>query len=154
MHSHFCIKEYKDQIKTVETNYALGKITEEIYTRVISEIRQNMQPLQEEMTKGSFQLSNHEKLVVKALENLSNLLIMWNKQNLLGKKIMIKSLYPKGILVDGKNMLYRTENKNQFIAYIQDIAGVDGQIKKRNSETKINFSALVAPTRIELISNV
>ena len=103
----------------------MGKITEEIYTRVISEIRQNMQPLQEEMTKGSFQLSNHEKLVVKALENLSNLLIMWNKQNLLGKKIMIKSLYPKGILVDGKNMLYRTENKNQFIAYIQDIAGVD-----------------------------
>ncbi len=79
---------------------------------------------------------------------------MWNKQNLLGKKIMIKSLYPKGILVDGKNMLYRTENKNQFIAYIQDIAGFDGQIKKRNSETKFNFSALVAPTRIELISNV
>ncbi len=148
------VKEYKDQIKTVETNYALGKITEEIYTRLLSEIRQNMQPLQEEMTKGSFQLSNHEKLVVKALENLSNLLIMWNKQNLLGKKIMIKSLYPKGILVDGKNMLYRTQNKNPFIAYIQDITGVDGQTKKRNSETKFNFSALVAPTRIELISNV
>ena len=49
---------------------------------------------------------------------------------------------------------FPTENKNQFIAYIQDIAGVDGQIKKRNSETKINFSDLVAPTRIELISNV
>jgi hypothetical protein len=79
-------------------------------------------------------------------------LIMWNKQNLLGKKIMIKSLYPKGILVDGKNMLYRTENKNQFIAYIQDIAGFDGQIKKRKSETKINFSALVEALR--LLSNL
>lgn len=67
---------------------------------------------------------------------------------------MIKSPYPKGILVDGKNMLYRTQNKNPFIAYIQDITGVDSQTKKRNSETKFNFSALVAPTRIELISNV
>ena len=49
-------------------------------------------------------------------------------------------------------MLYRTENKNQFIAYIQDIAGFDGQIKKRKSETKINFSALVEALR--LLSNL
>ena len=144
------VKEYKDQIKTVESNYALGKISEEIYTRVLSEIQQNLRPLQEEMAKGVFQLSNPEKLVVNAVENLSNLLVMWDKQDLLGKKIMIKSLYPKGIFVDVKNMLYRTQNKNVFIEYIQDITGDYGQTKKRNSEPKFNYSALVARSRIEL----
>ena len=144
------VKEYKDQIKTVESNYAIGKISEEIYKRVLSELQQNLRPLQEEMAKGVFQLSNPEKLVVNAVENLSNLLVMWDKQDLLGKKIMIKSLYPKGIFVDVKNMLYRTQNKNVFIEYIQDITGDYGQTKKRNSEPKFNYSALVARSRIEL----
>ena len=77
-------------------------------------------------------------------------LVMWDKQDLLGKKIMIKSLYPKGIFVDVKNMLYRTRNKNMFIEYIQDITGDYGQTKKRNSELTFNYSALVARSRIEL----
>ena len=102
------------------------------------------------MAKGIFQLSNPEKLVVNAVENLSNLLVMWDKQDLLGQKIIIKSLYPKGIFVDAKNMLYRTQNKNVFIEYIQDITGDYGQTKKRNSEPKFNYSALVARSRIEL----
>ena len=38
--------------------------------------------------------------------------------------------------------------------YIQDITGNYGQTKKRNSELKFNYSALVAPARIELASNV
>jgi hypothetical protein len=45
-------------------------------------------------------------------------------------------------------------SQNIFIKYIQDVTGDNGQTKKRNSETKFNYSALVAGSRIELASNV
>jgi hypothetical protein len=93
--------------------------------------------------KGVFQLSNHEKMAVNAVTNLSNLLTMWNKQDLMGRKLLVKTLYPKGIVVDREKTLYRTQNQNVFIEYIQDLTGDNGQTKKRNSELKFNYSALV-----------
>jgi site-specific DNA recombinase len=144
------VQEYKAQIKTVETNHALGKITEEIYTRVLADIQEKLFPLRAELAKGVFQLSNHEKMVVSAVTNLSNLLTMWYKQDLMGRKLLVKTLYPKGIVVDREKTLYRTQNQNVFIEYIQDITGDHGQTKKRNSELKFNYSALVARSRIEL----
>ena len=59
-----------------------------------------MDPLRLELDKGIFQLSNHEKMVVSAVTNLSNLLTMWDKQDLMGRKLLVKTLYPKGIVVD------------------------------------------------------
>ena len=53
-----------------------------------------------------------------------------------------------------ENILYRTQNQNVFIEYIQDITGNYGQTKKRNSELKLNYSALVASPGIEPGSNV
>ena len=100
--------------------------------------------LNTKLAKGVFQLSNHEKMVVSAVTNLSNLLTMWDKQDLMGKKLLAKTLYPSGIVVDRENILYRTQNQNVFIEYIQDITGNYGQTKKRNSELKFNYSALVA----------
>ena len=144
------VKEYKKQIQTVEDNYALGKITEEVQTRVLADIRDKLFPLQAELAKGVFQLSNLEKMVVNAVTNLTNLLTMWEKQDLMGKKLLAKTLYPSGIVVDRENILYRTQNQNVFIEYIQDITGNYGQTKKRNSELKLNYSALVAGSRIEL----
>ena len=109
-----------------------------------------MDPLRAELAKGVFQLSNHEKMAVNAVTNLSNLLTMWNKQDLMGRKLLVKTLYPKGIVVDREKILYRTQNQNVFIEYIQDVTGDKGQTKKRNSELKFNYSALVARSRIEL----
>jgi hypothetical protein len=41
-----------------------------------------------------------------------------------------------------------------FIEYIQDITGDYGQTKKRNSEPKFNYSALVVSEGIEPSSSV
>jgi hypothetical protein len=68
---------------------------------------------------------------------------MWEKQDLMGKKLLAKTLYPSGITVDRENILYRTENQNVFIEYIQDITGNFVKTKKRNSELKLNYSAWV-----------
>ncbi|MEC8739264.1 MAG: hypothetical protein VXX63_05250, partial [Bacteroidota bacterium] len=124
------VKAYKEQIKTIETNLALGKISEEIYQRVLKEIEEKLYPLQVELAKGIFKLSNHEKMVVNAVSNLSNLLTMWEKQDLMGKKLLAKTLYPKGILVDREKILYRTTNQNVFIAFIQGVTrGIADQQK-------------------------
>ena len=45
--------------------------------------------------------------------------------------------------MDREKTLYRTQNQNVFIEYIQDVTGDNGQTKKRNSELKFNYSALV-----------
>jgi hypothetical protein len=61
----------------------------------------------------------------------------------MGRKLLVKTLYPKGIVVDREKILYRTQNQNLFIEYIQDMTGYNGQTKKWNSELKFNYSALV-----------
>ena len=119
---------------------------------MLADIQEKLFPLQAELAKGIFQLSNHEKMVVNAVTNLTNLLTMWEKQDLMGKKLLAKTLYPSGIVVDRENILYRTQNQNVFIEYIQDITGYYGQTKKRNSELKFNYSALVESMR--LLSNL
>jgi hypothetical protein len=96
-------------------------------------------------------LSSFSKLE-DTITNLTNLLTMWEKQDLMGKKLLAKTLYPSGIVVDRENILYRTQNQNVFIEYIQDITGNYGQTKKRNSELKLNYSALVEAIR--LLSNL
>ena len=96
-------------------------------------------------------LSSFSKLE-DPITNLTNLLTMWEKQDLMGKKLLAKTLYPSGIVVDRENILYRTQNQNVFIEYIQDITGNYGQTKKRNSELKLNYSALVES--LILISNL
>ena len=64
----------------------------------------------------------------------------------------VKTLYPKGIIVDREKILYRTQNQNVFIEYIQDVTGNKGQTKKRNSKLKFNYSTLVES--LLLLSNL
>jgi hypothetical protein len=51
-----------------------------------------------------------------------------------------------------ETLCYRTQNKNVFIEYIQDLTGDNGQTKKRNSELKFNYPTLVESIR--LLSNL
>ena len=88
---------------------------------------------------------------MSVVTNLTNPLTMWEKQDLMGKKLLAKTLYPSGITVDRENILYRTENQNVFIEYIQDITGNFVKTKKRNSELKLNYSAWVET--LKLLSN-
>ena len=94
----------------------------------------------------------HFNVESSAVTNLSNLLTIWDKQDLMGRKLLVKTLYPKGIVVDREKILYRTQNQNVFIEYIQDVTGDKGQTKKRNSELKFNYSALVES--MKLLSNL
>jgi len=54
---------------------------------------------------------------------------MWDKQDLMGRKLLVKTLYPKGIVVDREKTLYRTPNQNVFIGYIQDVTADYGKQK-------------------------
>ena len=46
---------------------------------MLADIQEKLFPLQAELAKGVFQLSNHEEMVVSAVTNLTNLLTMWEK---------------------------------------------------------------------------
>ena len=50
---------------------------------------------------------------------------------------------PSGTVVDREKILYRTTNQNVFIAFIQGVTRDSGQTKKRNSEQKFSYAALV-----------
>jgi hypothetical protein len=54
---------------------------------------------------------------------------MWDKQDLMGKKLLVKTLYSTGIIVDREKTLYRTPNQNVFIGYIQDVTGITDKQK-------------------------
>jgi len=51
--------------------------------------------------------------------------------DLMGKKLLAKTLYPKGIVVGREKILYRTTNQNVFIEFIQGLTRDSAQKKAK-----------------------
>ena len=143
------IKDIQRKLDTVDERFALGIIDQQIHQKSTYKFKLELEPLSKEIGASFFDVSNPSIYAEKAIDNLCNLLTLWDKLDVLGKKRIVKSIFPAGISVDKVKSIYRTQNLNVFIDYIQEITRDTTQIKKRNKEVNFTYSALVAPSGIE-----
>ncbi len=64
-----------------------------------------------------------------------------------GKQAICKNTLPNRNSSGLRKTLYRTQNQNVFMEYIQDVTRITDKQKKRNSELKFNYFALVEAIR-------
>lgn len=64
-------------------------------------------------------ISNLDKLLASALDNLTKLIAIWSSSNLDIKRRVQKALFPEGIFYDVKKHEYLTKKTNTFL-YLTD----------------------------------
>ena len=142
--------ELEQKIEALEERYALGEINKVLFDKYSEKFRADLVPIREELSKMEKTLSNPTKHVKNAVEFMSKIQTMWQLSNPEGKSKLLKTIYPKGILFDTENNSYRTSGLNPAIRCMVEMVSGSRETKKRNSDDKLTYSALVARSRIEL----
>ncbi|NGF55583.1 recombinase family protein [Parapedobacter sp. SGR-10] len=93
-----------------------------------------------------------ERSLDKAIQTLTRIDVMYENGTVTDKRAIISSIFPEKITFDGSQ--YRTPRLNSVVRYIYQINNNLHQIKNWKSEDFFHLSGLVAPSRIELLSNV
>jgi site-specific DNA recombinase len=141
------MKDIQKKLDTVDERFALGVIDQQIHQKSTYKFNLELEPLAKEIGSSFLEVSNPSIYAEKAIDNLCNLLTLWDKLDILGKKRITKSIFPEGVSVDKEKSICRTQNFNIFIDYIQEITRDTAQTKKRNKEGNFTYSALVEGSR-------
>ncbi len=137
------------QLSTIERRFVLGDIDREMYMKYKGEFDLEVIKIKDDISNCSFQLSNIEKGIDKAIEYALNLPVLWESGNLEEKKRIQRMVFPEGIIYDFQNDYYRTERVNQLFGVIPVLAG---ELAKKRKATSVSFDSLslfVAGTRLE-----
>lgn len=141
--------ELTKKLETVEERFAFGEISREIHEKVSLKLNNELKEIEEQLNANQYDLSNPEKIAGQAVEILSNLVDLWDSNELQGQLELQNLMFPKGISYDRKIDDYRTIETN-FIAELTHSFSVRLKEKKSGqTNKKIDLSALVALAGIE-----
>ncbi len=143
-----------NELNIISHRFATGKINEDIHKSSNELISGQLIELEAELRKVDVKISNPNKFVDFALKLSQDLNKIWDSGNNQIKQAIQKLVFPTGISFDTATMNYRTNSVNGLFASIAGLARVLGENEKGFSGENPNLSALVVPTRIELVSKV
>jgi site-specific DNA recombinase len=134
---------------TIEERFALGKISEDLFSRVIFKYREDHKILKEQIEENSSDYSNRENDVAELLKFVGNLSEKWVSSSFRAKTALQHFVFPNGIAYNSKTGQYRTEKINPIFEFITNIT--NGAEKKESGLIiQLNDkSALVARRGIE-----
>lgn len=142
-------KEIGRKIEAIEERFVIGEIDKPLYEKFRSKYDKELIEIDTELSKTHITFSNLQKVIKHALEICENPLILWEKLDLYGKRILQNMLFPDGIRYDRQNDLYRTTRINSFFAIIPQLAGLLKGNKKGDSINFDKIPLVVVPPGLE-----
>lgn len=126
----------------LEGKYLFDGLPKTIYDKYLGEIESELSTKRLELGNSSFEISNHKESIEKCVEVSQNISKYWEKSNIELKLIIQNLVFPSGMLIDGKNRRYLTQNVNQIFSFERDIVG-DTEGQKKDPSVKLtNESSL------------
>lgn len=139
----------ENNIDKIERRFALGEIDRELYIKFKAEFEQELMTIQEEIQDSSFNLSNLEIAVEKALNLALNLPGIWASGNLEEKRRIQKLVFPEGIRYDLKNDVYRTDRINYLFLGNALVERESSKKENGTSSKNLNLSRFVPGKGVE-----
>ena len=129
-------------------------IDDEEYLDIKRKCRDKIEKLEEQLSKDGSDTKqiNIDRVLDRAIQNIVNIPRLYSEGGVQTKRAIIGSIFPEKLEFDGKT--YRTARMNVAADCIFQLNNRLPQNKNRRSDTFNHFSCLVAPSRIELLSNV
>lgn len=99
------IKKKEKELEQVETNYTLCSDTkrQSIFEKVIARLEQEIKDLNTEYMKYDTEILNLDKFIDYAFSMRRNLFMLWELQELEGKRRLQKLVFPNGFYYDKNN---------------------------------------------------
>lgn len=148
------IDRFNARLSVARNKLLSETIDDEEYLEIKKECKDQIESLEKQLSKDGSDTKkiNIDKSLDKALQSLVNISKLYSEGEIDTKRAIIGSIFPEKLEFDGK--AYRTARMNVIANHIFQINSELLQKKNRTNESKFHLSCLVAPSRIELLSNV
>lgn len=148
------IDQLNARISVARNKLLSETIDDEDYLEIKKECKERIESLEEQLSKDGSDAKkiNIDKSLDRALQNIANIPKVYREGEINTKRAIIGSIFPEKLEFDGKT--YRTARMNVIASNIFQINNELALKKNRTDENKFHLSCLVAPSRIELLSNV
>lgn len=127
------------KLDTVEENFALNKISFDVFEKISKKFQDEMKPIQEDIQKLSFKLSNPQELIEYNVQHAINLAFRWETGDHYTRTKLQNLIFPEGIYYDRKLDEYRTQNVNIIFEVIQRVSE---NIIKKKGDSSLNIFEL------------
>ncbi len=144
------VKEIKNKLRRLENRFIEEELTKELYLKNIGKLLDEKTQIEAELTKMTEGVSNLEECVEKVISYSLNLASVWSSADYTTKQRIQFWLFPEGISYNKENDGCRTFRINSVFRYIA--CQKQGLLNEKSGipELNIEYSALVAGSRIEL----
>jgi site-specific DNA recombinase len=149
------LNEVKEKLNTLEERYAMGEFEDkEVYERLKTRFRNEINGINNEISKVDLKLSNQDNFVNYSVKLSSKLNVMWGSGSFELKQSLQNLIFPEGVTYNFQNNTYRTCRANSVFALI---ATQSSFLEKKETEIYTCYgknSGMVVPTGIEPVSKV
>ncbi|WP_298416626.1 recombinase family protein [uncultured Kordia sp.] len=146
------LKTIKEKFEKIQERYAIGEIDTVIYNKFSKKFSEEMDKIENEINKTSFEKSNLDFYIDKSINLISNLHNMWNLSDYTQKQQLQNLLFPNGILYDKENDTCRTLKTNSILELTNSLSVILNQKNSGQKNNNVNLSALVAGTGLEPVT--
>jgi site-specific DNA recombinase len=124
------LTKIENNLNTIERRYVLGEVDSALYDKYKAEFDNELSRIKEEIGNCTFNLSNLENALERAIGYALDLPALWESADLEEKRRIQNIVFPEGIAYDFQNHCYRTERVNVLFKAIPVVAGIIGGKKK------------------------
>ncbi|WP_417364476.1 recombinase family protein [Galbibacter sp.] len=146
------LKELGVQKDNLERKYAFDNLKPELFDKFDKELTGKIEALNVEKSKLGISISNLNKKIEKCVEVTQNISDYWKHGSIENKVRVQKLVFPSGIVIDPKNLQYRTSEVNSVFSVISSIVIGKGAKSKNASSNLDDASRLVAGTGLEPVT--
>ena len=126
------ITELEKDKNNVEERFALGKIPEELYQRMLTKIDAEIYVIKEKPQTPEIDTSNFKINLNKTINFIQNVSEYWIKGGIVVKRKIQRLLFPSGILYNPENRQYLTPEVNQLFHVTLELSRVSEDEKKNS----------------------
>ena len=148
------MKQLDKKIEDVMLKFGLGTIPENVYNLTYDTLTKQKSEVSKQLTEAKSNQSNLDKTTNNAMLTACKLGDLWERGSFDNKQKIQNLVYPEGIYWDKENKCYRTIQENETLRVIRTLSSSYGEDKIKTEEKPCDFSSVVAPSRIELLSKV
>jgi len=124
--------ELEQDKSNVEERFALGKIPEELYQRMLTKIEAEIYELKEKHQIPEIDTSNFKNNLNKTVNFIQNVSEYWINGSIEVKKKIQRLVFPSGFLYNPENRQYLTPEVNQLFRETSELSRVLEDVKKNS----------------------
>ncbi len=143
-------QEITAKLNRIEERFIEEEITKDLYLKYVEKFKEEKKIIEQTLNESINEVSNLELCVEKAISICSNLHYNWSTANYSTKQKIQFLLFPEGITYSKEKNCCRTTKINSVFSYIAHLAQEVSHKKSGIPELSLEYSALVAGSRIEL----